>query len=550
MAVVQISRIQVRRGQKNSGSGLPQLASGEIGWAVDTRELYIGNGSVSEGAPAVGNTKILTEYDNLFTLVDTYAYRANDSYIVTGTSATDPIYRTLQDRLDDLVSARAFNVKGDGTTADRTALQRAIDQLYLNSATKGSVQSRVVLHLEPGVYLVDGTIFVPPYTTIVGAGSDKTIIRSSSANPIFQTVNDLSTPGAPASDSTSSFANQARNIKIEGILLETTATGGKGLVLQSCRDSVFRDVRIAGPWIVGDTIPTDYSSDTGLELNSLSGTVESSNNSFENVTITGWGYGVISNWDIEQNHWHGCRFDTLGQGFAFGVDMSLGTAASGTSVGPSRNLIASSVFYNIQQHGIWIEEGTNNISENNVFELVGNDGGTDAQPEVAVIKYSKQGNESRGDFFTRTRALNANQTTLLNVVYVPEVEGPVNWSWGFENSTTITEGANLRVMKLPKSVNQSFEIDYTLVSENYEAMRTGVMTVAINGYTGAVEISDDYHYSGNAIYLDNIKFSATLSDEDGDTVDETLLISSTSTMPSDDQTEFKYKIKNKQSIVI
>lgn len=47
MAVVQISKIQVRRGKKNSGSGLPQLASGELGWAVDTQELFIGNGSVS-----------------------------------------------------------------------------------------------------------------------------------------------------------------------------------------------------------------------------------------------------------------------------------------------------------------------------------------------------------------------------------------------------------------------------------------------------------------------------------------------------------------------
>ena len=47
MAVVQISRIQVRRGQKNIGTGLPQLASGEIGWAIDTRELYIGNGATN-----------------------------------------------------------------------------------------------------------------------------------------------------------------------------------------------------------------------------------------------------------------------------------------------------------------------------------------------------------------------------------------------------------------------------------------------------------------------------------------------------------------------
>ena len=74
MAVVQISRIQIRRGQKNQGSGLPQLASGELGWAIDTRELYIGNGSVSEGSPSVGNTKVLPQFDNIFSKEETYTY--------------------------------------------------------------------------------------------------------------------------------------------------------------------------------------------------------------------------------------------------------------------------------------------------------------------------------------------------------------------------------------------------------------------------------------------------------------------------------------------
>ena len=39
MAIVSISRIQIRRGRKNQGSGLPQLAGGELGWAVDTLSL-------------------------------------------------------------------------------------------------------------------------------------------------------------------------------------------------------------------------------------------------------------------------------------------------------------------------------------------------------------------------------------------------------------------------------------------------------------------------------------------------------------------------------
>ena len=73
MAVVQISQIKHRRGVAEN---LPQLASAELGWAVDSQQLYIGNGTLSEGAPAVGNTRILTENDLPF---------ANNTVIVAPT---------------------------------------------------------------------------------------------------------------------------------------------------------------------------------------------------------------------------------------------------------------------------------------------------------------------------------------------------------------------------------------------------------------------------------------------------------------------------------
>ena len=67
MAVVQISRIQVRRGKKGVDN-LPQLASGELGWAIDSQEFYVGNGSVSEGALLLVIQKFLQNmiiYSNL-----------------------------------------------------------------------------------------------------------------------------------------------------------------------------------------------------------------------------------------------------------------------------------------------------------------------------------------------------------------------------------------------------------------------------------------------------------------------------------------------------
>jgi len=59
MAVIQISKVQVRRGLQEN---LPQLDGGEMGWSTDERRLYIGNGTLSEGAPEIGVTEILTEY--------------------------------------------------------------------------------------------------------------------------------------------------------------------------------------------------------------------------------------------------------------------------------------------------------------------------------------------------------------------------------------------------------------------------------------------------------------------------------------------------------
>ena len=62
MAVIQISKIQVRRGLQEN---LPALDSGELGWSVDTQRLFIGKGSLAEGAPTTGVTEVLTEYSIL-----------------------------------------------------------------------------------------------------------------------------------------------------------------------------------------------------------------------------------------------------------------------------------------------------------------------------------------------------------------------------------------------------------------------------------------------------------------------------------------------------
>jgi hypothetical protein len=80
MAIVQISQIQVRRGLEQD---LPQLAGGEFGWSQDTRRLYIGNGTLQEGAPVLGHTEILTEFSVLNFTNGTNSAIANLSLLVS-----------------------------------------------------------------------------------------------------------------------------------------------------------------------------------------------------------------------------------------------------------------------------------------------------------------------------------------------------------------------------------------------------------------------------------------------------------------------------------
>jgi hypothetical protein len=76
MAIVQISRIQHRSGL---GANLPQLSKAELGYSVDQRKLYIGNGTLADGAPETGNTEILTEYSDILNLANTYTYKNTDA---------------------------------------------------------------------------------------------------------------------------------------------------------------------------------------------------------------------------------------------------------------------------------------------------------------------------------------------------------------------------------------------------------------------------------------------------------------------------------------
>lgn len=515
MAVVSISRIQVRRGQKNTGSGLPQLASGEFGWAVDTQELFIGNGSVSEGAPYVGNTKLLSENDNLFAFANTYSYK-NNVTVQTGDSPNNPVLRTLQDRLDDSVSIRAFGAVGDGTN-QTAAIQRAIDQLYLNASNKGQPQARVELVLEAGNYNITNTIHLPPFATIRGAGPAKTIINAG-AFEAFRTVNETSTPGTYASDSVSTTLNQARNISISGLTINST--GGTALSLVSCKDSIFKDLILTGSYNLGNAVNGNIN---GIRLISLSTAVSSNNNLFNNVVVKQFVTGVNSDTDIKNNTWTDCTFDTLFQGYSLGLNTILGTSSMLT--GPINNTIIDSKFDNIYQHAIQIGTGTNNISKNNKFYNVGNNGGNASLSQHAIILFESIKNTSTNDWFQRSEELGYDERYKNSVRYYSEVDGPTITSFETTHKISINNsGEYSKLFRLPAATAKGYEIDYIYKSNIVDALRTGTMTLIVDPVNDTFNFSDEYNYTGDNIYAEALNFTAQNYDEDGDLAIDTVAI--------------------------
>jgi len=173
MAIVQISRIQHRRGLAEN---LPQLSHAELGWITDSRKLYIGNGPISSGAPTVGNTQVLTEHSNIVSLLN-YTYEGNaTSTVQTGATAGSPTVRKLQDRLDDYVSVIDFGASGNGSVDDWAAIDRAVHELFIKDTTQ---KARRSLYFPAGVYKITAPMRLPTWATIFGDGPGKTLIQYS-----------------------------------------------------------------------------------------------------------------------------------------------------------------------------------------------------------------------------------------------------------------------------------------------------------------------------------------------------------------------------------
>lgn len=537
MAVVSISRIQIRRGKRTE---LPQLASGEFGWAVDSQEIFIGNGAVSEGAPYVGNTKLLTEHDDLFQLANTYTYKLN-STIKTGSTANSPTERTLQERLDDIVSIRSFGAKGDGT--DQTAaIQRALDELYLGPSTKNNEASRVRLYIEPGIYEISQTIAIPPYATIIGAGKDKTIFRAAAGftNAMFVTQNSEAVPGSPSSRDITTSLNQARNINMSDMTIKSNLQ--KSLIVDCCANSIFENIKFLGDYELINSSFTAF--DIAIEIKALSQAVTSSNNIFRNIEFKNKNLGVVADDDIIHNTFDHCIFSEIYEGVMLGNYTILGSP--GQSYGPRHTKIQNSKFDNIRRMGLSVITGTSNSSESNKYFSVGNNGGSPENATFPVIKFDSTNNQSLNDWFARSEELGYD-SRYSSAVYVPEVEGNTMVNMEYTKTIPINEiPVPTTLLRFAADREKTIEMDYVYKSDTIVATRTGQLKITINPAFNYAQITDDFDFiGGSSNDAEKIEFSVALIDNNSDSLLDTLDLNVLNLTQNDNaQLEYRVKIKS------
>lgn len=518
---------------------MPQLASGEIGWAIDTQELYIGNGAVSEGAPAVGNTKVLTEHDNIFDYADVYAYKPTDNFW----GAVVPTERTLQERLDETVSILSFGATGDGTVDQTVEIQNALDQLYLND----NVDDRVILYFPPGEYLLTDTVYVPPFARIVGAGKDKTIFKASQAN-VFQTVNSTSVPGSYNEGNTTSLYDinptQARHIECRDFTVEITGNW-RAFNLIDVANSSFDNIKITGGWTTGD-VSAGIGELRGINLTSTSTSITCLNNRFTNIEFDGLYHGIYSDYDIRDNIWNECLFYMLRYGVSFGEQTIIGQV--GQATGPYYNLVSNSKFDMIDQEGINITNGEYNTSKGNTFLVVGTDGAAQWLHVTSCIGFSSFTNVSDADFFERTQYISKNRSDsgdTYSKKYLPEINGRSSYRNIYRTDIAIGEQiGSFELLKFPLLSNGTILIDYIYTEDTSTVFREGTLEIVSNPDFSTVFVSDNYNYNGPATYNVALAFTVSYADNDGDLTDDTVSVSCTNNMPVGVD-NFSYSIRTK-----
>jgi len=478
MAVIQISKIQVRRGLQEN---LPQLASGEMGWSVDTGNLYIGNGTVSEGAPLPGVTQILTSNSDILSAIESYTFKGVESGYTsqTGPDRNNFVTRNLLNRLDDQISFRNFITQADYDSEDFTsALQRAIDEVY-PADFYSEIKVRRKLHIPAGRWPISSSITIPPYAELIGDGPRSTIIiSSSSTQPVIRFKDSRGNVGVNVNTITSDSPFQ---ISISGMTLQAELDTDIALV-ESSQVVSFDRVRFQGAIVSPVTTGTGKA---GVRL--LDTVTPTSKITFNNCEFARITNGIVAIGDVSGITVNSGWFDTLYRG----------VVASANVASPQSFRIISSLFDNISAEAIVSEDDSSIVTAYNLYKTVGRTNGAEIDigtANYAVLSWNTPNNYSIAEQFERTAAeqidyptieINADQSTaVLQNTTAGSLQDSTGLTLTLENNLTL---APSNLVLLPST--SSAIIDYKITRDT--DYRIGTIKIShVNG--GSIVVDDEY----------------------------------------------------------
>ena len=503
MAVVQISKIQIRRGQKNSSSGIPQLSSAELAWAVDTQELYIGNGSVQEGAPYVGNTKVITEHDNILELANSYRFSSDDPSIVLSKP------RTLLGKVDEIeVSVLDYGAVPDGSTSVNTAFSNAFTELFRNTDDT----YKKVLKVPNGEYLFTSDLEIPSNVILRGETQSGTKLKIDTTNIRFITAAGTGSIGWTSSD-------RPENIMIENLTIERSS--GQ-TVITGLKNSKFENVTWKGEYILS----TPSSS---INLSTVDSAV------FWNNTITGI--------KVDDIKFKDCKFESN----SLSVKCSQ-TVATDTSVdfqdcnffindtainvigvsGQENNWqIKGCKFKEISRYVYNSNNGSGTKFIDSTFTNCGNSTNTAANPIWPMISFG----ESTDNIVVNCLSNRQQQAGVVSsetITGISEVENSDHTQLTNRNKSEIYLSNSFRPVAVFSALNNFISVNYILRLGSH--IRYGKIIFTVGDGLQKLSFTDKYQYSdtsqtseGGKI-MSNFQFDAALRDNDTDSGIETLVL--------------------------
>jgi len=532
--IVSISKIQHRYGLSDNGpsnSSTLQLSTAELGWEIDTRRLFIGNGPISEGAPEIGNTEILTSRSDILGLSDSYQYKglAAGYTATTGADALNPTTRTLQRKLDDFASVKDFGAVGDGVTDDTIAINRAFYQLFSREANN---EVRRSLFFPAGVYKVTDTIKIPTYAKVYGEGKNSSIIRQTTATPGFAFADSKQQTGANIGNDGATIPSF---IEINDISFESTVTGDGStkidlLQITSSQNCIVRRAGLKGNETSAPTSGTTEGTTVTISSTAVN---QSKNILFEQCDVGYNVFGVVADDDMQGILFNACYFNNLYKG----VKLGEGTSGSGASVnGPKGFKVTNSVFDNIARQGIHVYNISGIVSSYNYFADVGNVLLGTGNPSYDVVTFEGNGNASINDIFDRTDADDTTNPRInLNGKTVYALNSPDGIYYGYsktepgktatltDNSTSVSSGITF------SATSEKANLIYYTASRGSN-IRQGVMRVTAS--SSGSTVTDDFNEDGADIGLE---FSVSVAAG-------TATLNYTTTSTGNDVT-FKYRIE-------